>query len=329
MTLQIASLIFLPVIAALILYIFYLYASQRDLNNNINNILDNIILFATGISLLFSVILCFSWIAGYFTDDYIFQIKSVFITGLSFQVTGFRAVYSFIASFMWFFTALFSREYFQHERQYIASYYAFYLITLGATQGLFLSADFMTAFIFFEILSLTSFTWVAHERTQKAIHAGYVYLFTAIIGGLILLTGLLFLYHETKTLYYTPLTAYANYHNYYLTAAAICIVLGFGAKAGLFPLHIWLPMAHPVAPSPASALLSGILTKVGVFGVLMLALSYGASNITLGFFIFISGLITMTLGAILAIFSVCRKSALFSLESGPGFYAARFIILII
>ena len=174
MTLQIASLIFLPVIAALILYIFYLYASQCDLNNNNNNInnniyhiLDNIILFATGISLLFSVILCFSWIAGYFTDDYIFQIKSVFITGLSFQVTGFRAVYSLIASFMWFFTALFSREYFQHERQYIASYYAFYLITLGATQGLFLSADFMTAFIFFEILSLTSFTWVVRGDSRR------------------------------------------------------------------------------------------------------------------------------------------------------------------
>ena len=56
-----------------------------------------------------------------------------------------------------------------------------------------------------------------------------------------------------------------------LYVAGACLLFGFGAKAGAFPLHIWLPKAHPVAPAPASALLSGILTKAGIFGILVLS----------------------------------------------------------
>ena len=203
-----------------------------------------------------------------------------------------------------------------------------------------LSADLMTTFVFFEILSLTSFTWVIHEETKGAIRAAYTYLFIAIIGGLILFMGLLLMQATVGTLYFAdmrsaiehviseglhegaagdgtaasvsaaPIILSAEACRRRILAAGICILLGFGAKAGMFPVHVWLPKAHPVAPSPASALLSGILTKVGVFGILMTATKAMVTNLTFGTIIFSLGVVTMFLGALLALFSVNLKRTL-------------------
>ena len=83
--------------------------------------------------------------------------------GLHFTLDGFRALYAAIASFMWMMSTLFSKEYFSHYRNR-NRYYLFLLLTLGATIGVFLSADFYTTFIFFEIMSFTSYVWVAHDE---------------------------------------------------------------------------------------------------------------------------------------------------------------------
>ena len=201
-------------------------------------------------------------------------------SGLTFCVTGFRAVYAVITAIMWVGTTLFSPEYFAHEKENLGRYKFFVLFTLGAVEGVMLSADLMTAFVFFEVLSFTSFTWVIHEETWAAIRAGYTYLFVAVIGGLLLFMGLVLLEHAAGTLSFAELSTALqgkgasadSLAQPQVLAAGILILLGFGAKAGMFPLHIWLPKAHPAAPSPASALLSGILTKVGVYGILMTAL---------------------------------------------------------
>ena len=241
-------------------------------------------------------------------------VPGVLTMGLSFTVDGFRTVYALITAFMWMMTSLFSREYFAHEREGLARYYVFWLMTLGATEGVMLSADLMTTFVFFEILSFTSFTWVLHEQTRPAIRAGYTYLFIAVIGGLLLLMGLLLLNHATGTLVFSELPAAmekaSGGSSAWLTAAGVLILLGFGAKAGMFPLHIWLPKAHPVAPSPGSAILSGVLTKVGIFGILMTSLEAFPNHPTLGAAIYILGLVTMFLGALLALFSVNLKRTL-------------------
>ena len=270
------------------------------------------------------------------------EITGVLSMGLSFTVDGFRTVYALITAFMWFMTSVFSREYFAHEREGLARYYVFWLMTLGATEGVMLSADLMTTFVFFEILSFTSFTWVLHEQTRAAIRAGYTYLFIAVIGGLLLLMGLLLLYSAAGTLTFSELPAAmeriladpssggasaaaltnASSAGAFaaplpnaaspgrLLAAGILILLGFGAKAGMFPLHVWLPKAHPVAPSPGSAILSGVLTKVGIFGILMTSAEAFPAHPMLGAVIYVLGLVTMFLGALLALFSVNLKRTL-------------------
>ena len=235
---------------------------------------------------------------------------------LNFTIDGFRITYGIIAVWMWVLTTLFSFEYFRHEPEHLKRYGFFTVVTFIATEGVMFSANLMTTFVFFEMLSLTSFVWVIHEETKEAIRAAKTYFFIAIIGGLVLFMGLALMSNELGTLKYDELhdAIMASENPGVIMAAGICILLGFGAKAGMFPLHIWLPKSHPVAPSPASALLSGILTKVGIFGVLMTAvpgfLGNGELSLPFGLIVLIAGTITMALGALLALFSVNLKRTL-------------------
>ena len=245
-------------------------------------------------------------------ESLVFSTGSFLVDGLSFTADGFRCVYAVVTALMWAGTSLFSREYFKEERRNLNRYWFFVIATLGATEGVMLSGDLLTAFLFFEILSFTSFTWVIHEENEGAVRAGYTYLFVAVIGGLILFMGLALLHSCTGTLSFGALhdAVLSCRDRGKLLAAGICILLGFGAKAGMFPLHIWLPKAHPVAPSPASALLSGILTKVGIYGILMTSAYALFGNETFGLLVLVLGGITMALGALLALFSVNLKRTL-------------------
>ena len=231
--------------------------------------------------------------------------------GLHFCLDGFRMVYGLVAAFMWMMTLLFSGEYLSHE-EHLGRYYFFQLVTLSATLGVFLSADLFTTFIFFEVMSFTSYVWVVQEETKGAIKAAETYLAVAVIGGMVLLMGLFLLYNTLGTLEMSKLlpAAAACEKKDLLFAAGCCTLVGFGAKAGAFPLHIWLPKAHPVAPAPASALLSGILTKTGIFGVLAVSCNVFLWNERWGLLIFSIGLLTMFGGALLAVCSVDLKRTL-------------------
>lgn len=231
--------------------------------------------------------------------------------GLHLELDGFRRVYCLVLAFMWAMTLLFSPDYFSHHRRR-NRYYFFQLLTLGATMGVFLAADLFTAFVFFEIMSFTSFTWVIQEETAGAIRAAKTYLAVAVIGGLAALMGLFLLWSRFGTLRIDALypAARAMGRRPVLYAAGGCILFGFGAKAGMFPVHIWLPKAHPVAPAPASALLSGALTKSGIWGILAISCNLFRDDPAWGAAILTLGTVTMLLGAVLALFSVDLKRTL-------------------
>lgn len=234
--------------------------------------------------------------------------------GLHFRLDGFRLIYAAIAVLMWCVSGVFSVEYMAHYRKR-TRYYVFFWITFFATAGVFLSADLYTTFIFFEIMSFTSYVWVAFDEKRESLRAAETYLAVAVIGGLVMLMGLFLLYDLLGTLEIERLrecaaAAVQEGHQARLYAAGGLMLFGFGAKAGCFPLHIWLPKAHPVAPAPASALLSGILTKTGVFGIIILSCRIFAADVSWGLLITGLGLITMFLGALLAVFSVNLKRTL-------------------
>ena len=240
-----------------------------------------------------------------------FRVPEICGFGLGFTMDGFRVIYSMIAALMWMMTTLLSREYFQHHH-HRNRFYLFLLLTLGATMGVFLSSDLYTTFIFFEIMSFTSYVWVAQEENGPSLRAAGTYLAVAVIGGLVMLMGLFLLYHQLGTLEMSELleAAKACENREALYGAGTCLLVGFGAKAGAFPLHIWLPKAHPVAPAPASALLSGILTKTGIFGILIISSNLFLHDPEWGMLILIIGVLTMFGGALLAVFSVDLKRTL-------------------
>lgn len=231
--------------------------------------------------------------------------------GLSMRADGFRALYGVITAFMWMMTSLFSQEYFAHYRNR-NRYWLFNLLTLGATMGVFLSADLFTTFLFFEVMSFTSYVLVAHDENTAAMRAAGTYLAVAVIGGLVMLMGIFLLYHMTGTLSHYELYAACKpfVGEGRLYAASVLMLVGFGAKAGMFPFHIWLPKAHPVAPAPASALLSGVLTKSGIFGVALICGTILFHDPKWGLVMLLLGAVTMFLGAFLALFSIDLKRTL-------------------
>lgn len=308
MDILICSIVFMPMAAAIIGYIIGRF--QKDVRSYFADIV-------TGITFMLSLYVFIQTLLQS-TPEILVEIPYICGMGLHFTLDGFRAMYGMIAAFMWFMSTLFSKEYFAHYRN-CNRYYLFLLLTLGATEGVFLSADFYTTFIFFEIMSFTSYMWVAHDEKKESLRAAATYLAVAVIGGLVMLMGIFLLYDVTGTLFFNDLVkAYATYGLLsslstsckQLWIACICMLFGFGAKAGAFPLHIWLPKAHPVAPAPASALLSGILTKAGMYGILVLTAYIFLGDTAWGSLILILGVCTMVIGAVLALFSVNLKRTL-------------------
>lgn len=284
-------LTFLPFLAAIIAYMLG-RRDERAMNGFVS--ITGIVIFALSVVLLF-------------LPEGEVALPGFCGLGLYLRADGFRGLYSCVAAFMWMMTGLFAPEYFQHHGNK-ARYSFFTLMTLGATLGVFLSDNLGTTFLFFEVMSFASYAWVAQEETPGALRAAATYLAVAVIGGLTTLMGLFLLQHQLGTLDFASLRAAMGQQD--VTVAVWLTLVGFGAKAGLFPLHIWLPKAHPVAPAPASALLSGILTKSGVFGLIVLCANLMQGNAAFGNALMIFAAITMFLGALLALFSTDLKRTL-------------------
>jgi len=143
-----------------------------------------------------------------------------------------------------------------------------WLMTLMGSIGLFIVADIASFYLLFTIASLSAYGLIVHEETDNAFRAGTVYVALALIGEAFLLLAFVLLATESPEP--NPLIQdavrllSASPHRDGILAL---IVLGFALKLGLAPLHVWLPLAHPAAPMPASAVLSGVLVKAGAIGL--------------------------------------------------------------
>lgn len=323
----IAILIFFPMMGALISYLVGLKSkTARNLVANLVTIGEFALTAFTVLSAYGLVNLFVSSLAaenqtispvvmGTFMDFQL-DLPEICGMGLHFTLDGFRCVYALVVSFMWMMVTILCPEYFakHHNRN---RFYAFLLLTLGATMGVFLSTDFFTTFVFFEIMSLTSYVWVAQEEKPEALRAAETYLGISIIGGMVMLMGIFMLWDSIGTVTFSVIAQEIMFEYGTVTelpgqviAAGICILFGFAVKAGAFPVHIWLPKAHPVAPAPASALLSGVLTKTGIFGILVVTLQIFRYTDWFGYVLLIVAVVTMLLGAVLALFSIDLKRVL-------------------
>ncbi len=240
----------------------------------------------------------------------VFSLPRFIGLGLHFRVDFLGFIFAALSSFIWFLATFYSSEYMRHE-QARTRYYVFLLFSLGGCLGVFLTADFFSLFLFFEAMTLFSYALVVHNQSKEAMAAGRNYLYMGIFGGLCLLGGMIILYSQTGTLTISPGLEAAGTLGALRYMLAILFFIGFGIKAGAVPLHIWLPQAHPVAPTPASALLSGIMIKTGAYGIIrvfnmLFTPQDGASPLweitgEFGYAIIWIGMLTMSVAAVLAL----------------------------
>ena len=209
--------------------------------------------------------------------------------------------------FVWAAAGIYSFEYMAHEG-HEKRYYSLYLLTLGVLMGLCLSGSIVTFYMFYEAMTLLTMPLVMHTGKKDAVAAGIKYLIYSVIGASLVLLGVFILSPYVYNFSFTVTGALAkgtvDGHEPLILAAAFLMLLGFGTKAGLFPMHGWLPTAHPAAPSPASAVLSGVITKAGVLGVIRLIYFYLGADFLRGTWVqtaFMSlTLFTVFMGSLLA-----------------------------
>lgn len=224
--------------------------------------------------LLFAVLLIEAVCAGMllFADEAELTLFSMTQTlTVALRIDAVSKIFMSIAAFGFLLAGVFAFRYMNHSKRE-DSFFSFYLLSLGALMGMDFSKNLITMYLFFEMITLLSMPMVLHDRTQESVRAALKYLFYSIAGAFLALCCIFFLARYSTTLDFTAggsldMTAVSGHESLLLTAIFLGVV-GFGAKAGMYPLHGWLPTAHPVAPAPASAVLSGIIVKAGVLAIL-------------------------------------------------------------
>ena len=224
------------------------------------------------------------------------------------KVDNVTRLFAILISVMWAIVGCFSFEYMKHEHDE-GRFYCFYMISLGALLGLAMSANLVTMYMFYEMMTLGSLPLVLHEKTKQSIAAGVKYLLYSVFGASCGLMGIFVVGVYNPTLAFSAGGALdaakvAGNENLLLIVMFV-MILGFGVKAGMFPFHGWLPTAHPVAPAPASAVLSGVITKAGVLCIIRVVFyTFGADFLrgTWAHYAWmILALITVFMGSMLAL----------------------------
>lgn len=188
-----------------------------------------------------------------------------------FHVDALGRLFATVTSVIWFVTGIYAFLYMKHEGEE-KRFFGFYLLAYSVLLSLDFAGNLITLYFFYELMTLTSMPFVLHNGSKEAIMAALKYLFYSMCGAYCALFGIYFLYQYCDTLTFTAggtlNQALAAENSGILLIAVSLMLLGFGAKAGMFPLHAWLTAAHPAAPAPASAVLSGIIVKSGVLAVI-------------------------------------------------------------
>lgn len=141
---------------------------------------------------------------------------------------------------------------------------AFLLLSFVGNAGVFVAADAVTFYLCFSVMGLAAYGLVIHQRTELAGRAGRIYIVLTLISEMaVLVAVMLTVYAGGRMLDDAPAAVAASDSRDLIVGL---FILGFGIKAGLFPLHTWLPLAHPAAPPPGSAVLSGTMIKAGLVG---------------------------------------------------------------
>ena len=185
---------------------------------------------------------------------------------LSLTADGMGMIFAVLAGFLWVLASPYAIGYMRGDNaKNQTRFFAFYALCLSTAFAVAFAGDLLTFFIAYELLTVATYPLVTHKGDAKAIAAGRRYIGTLLSGGVLVLFALLLVYASTGDLSFTAGGFVSEMATPLVALAFVLLAVGFGTKAGLMPLHHWLPGAM-VAPTPVSALLHAVaVVKAGVF----------------------------------------------------------------
>ncbi len=181
------------------------------------------------------------------------------LLGARFGIDETGRVFLLFTAVLWLAAGWYANAYIEEPKRR-TSYAVFHLLAMSGNLGVIVAHDMVSFFLFFALMSFASYGLVIHNRDTEAMRAGRVYLSLVVVGEVILFAGLQRLAAANGGLALPAVAASPDF------VTTLLLFIGFGIKAGALPLHVWLPLAHPAAPVPASAVLSGAMIKAGLIG---------------------------------------------------------------
>jgi len=197
--------------------------------------------------------------------------------------------------------ALYSLQYLHDEKRAAgtAANYFFYALLIISMALVVCAGNLITFALAWELMSISSFFLVIYDVQKKATRdAGYIYFIFTQAGALFIFAGFGFLYSHTGNFGFEALASIPDSAK---LIAFILILIGCGSKAGIMPFHIWLPYAHPAAPSHVSAVMSGVMIKMGIYGIVRFYLLLEPTSVLFGQIVITLGIISGILGVVYAI----------------------------
>ncbi len=193
----------------------------------------------------------------------------------------------------------------RYMEQYTAKskYLSLFLLMVAGMNGVALSGDLFNLFVFLEIASLASYALVGFGCEHEELEASFKYMVLGSIGSMFILFAVALVYGNTGALNmaYASKAIQSTGMNLGLNFAMCLFIVGFGLKAALVPFHAWLPDAHPSAPAPISAMLSGVLIKtLGVYALARVLFNVFGITVETGWLLVALGILSMVAGAFLA-----------------------------
>ncbi|HKK99761.1 MAG TPA: proton-conducting transporter membrane subunit [Desulfotignum sp.] len=228
-----------------------------------------------------------------------FQYLNLFF--LAFEMDGLSAFFLAVIFLICLLAAVYSFHYMDDPDSSVKNAVnGFFFSLLVISMALVVTAANMITFMLsWEIMSLSSFFLVIHNYQQKENQkAGYLYFVFSHVGAMFLFAGFGVLYTYTGSFGFTDvhtLPAAAK------TLAFVLFFIGFGSKAGVFPFHVWLPHAHPAAPSHISAVMSGVMIKTGIYGILRMYALLEMPAPGFGYLVLAAGVVSGILGVVYAL----------------------------
>ena len=223
--------------------------------------------------------------------------------GIALVLDGLTVFMLVTVNLMAFFIAIYSINYMERFTSKW-KFYTLFLLMVAGMNGVVITGDMFNLFVFLEIASVASYALVAFGTERHELEAAFKYTVMSTVGSLFVLLGIVFLYSYTSTLNMADMAnilAQKSASNITIMVSVL-FIMGFGLKAALVPFHAWLPDAHPSAPAPISAMLSGILIKsLGVYTLCRVFYNIIGINSSLSLILMVLGTLSMVIGVFLAI----------------------------